>query len=249
MPTFSIRSLFVGMFLACIASLTLVNASVGMVKVMMLAAAMSILILAVVGVLTRRPIAFVIVTLSVGYLVIADGGTFPSAERYLPSEWALENCCDSHTVLGNACKRSRSSLTQWGFVINPSHADWNYANEGHLNVFYKKKTPTEYESTDATLDDLLDLVDSSSSNGTTGIAPTIKLPVLALTSPVQVITVHKRDDPQNIPFFIVGHCLVVIAMTAVAIIHYCSVRKRGRALTNKPNKLHTLHVPKLKTEN
>ena len=237
------------MFLACVASLGLVNANVGMVKVMMVATAASILILAVVGFLTRRPIiASVLVTLSVGYIVIADGGTFPSAERYLPSEWALENCCDSHMLLGNACKRSRSSLTQWGLAIDSSHPDWQYANEGHINPVYSKKTLPEHD-TDATLDDLLDLVDSSSSNGTTGVATTVKLPVLALANPVTVvITIYKRDDPQNIPFFIVGHCLVVITITAIAIIYFCSVGKRGRALSNKPNTLHTLHVPKLTSE-
>ena len=72
------------MFLACVASLGLANANVGMVKVMMVATAASILILAVVGFLTRRPIiASVLVTLLTGYLVVADGGLFPSAERYL----------------------------------------------------------------------------------------------------------------------------------------------------------------------
>ena len=184
---------------------------------MMVIVVISLLALTFVGIWKRRPLAFVVVVLSMGYLAIADGGNFPSAEpeRYLPTEWGLERCCIGHTAMNSGRRRS-NSLTEWALAVNPNHKDWHYATQSKSKADANTRrswTITTEEVTDETLDELLEMVDSGPALPNPMLGVTIKLPKI---TPVTIVTISRnRDSPQNRSFFIVGHCLFVILISAL----------------------------------
>lgn len=227
MRTFSLKHLLAAVFVVGICCAMFVRPGISMAKVSMVAVTISIFAAACVGLRSRRPIAFVFVILSMVYLAMADGGILPSAERYLPPEWGLERCCGWHTSFDNGRRRS-ISLTKWVLAVNPKHKDWQYVTEAKRKTSSDKRTPPETEpTTDETLEDLLDLADTNLSDEATGLLePSVKLPVVVPTPVTRVTISRKRDLPQNRPFFIMGHCLVVTLLSANGIIYISATSNR-----------------------
>jgi len=234
MPSFSIKNLLVTVSLACFACLVLADPSLTMAKTMMMIVAIGILGLTVVGFWLRRPLAFFLAFLSIGYLVVADGGVFPSAERYLPTERVLDRCCtDRGTEISSGFKFRRShSLTKWVLAVDRNHHDWRYVNPVKAATTPAPKLLAHsQQDTDDVLDALVDIGDS-----TTDVQPsvTIKLPALAMTSVSTVVSVGPRSSAQTRPYFIVGHCLIVTLLLAVAIAYFIAMSKRTSNTTTEP---------------
>ena len=206
-----------------------------MAKVMMLIVTFSILTLTVVGFWFRRPLAFVLVFLSIGYLVVADGGIFPSAEHYLPTERGLARYCPDHMETSSGFKFQRSrSLTKWVLAVDPDHYDWRRVNPAKpaANTDQTTTLAQTQSDTNDVLDTLLEDVNSSPEVQTYISGVTIKLPVMAVTSVSTVVSFYSRDFARSRPYFIVGHCLIVTLLLAVAITYLITTSKRTCA-TNR----------------
>ena len=229
MLTLSIKNLLVGVFVVCFLCLVLTNPSMLMAKAMILIVVVSILALTAVGFWLRRPFAFVLVFLSIGYLVVADGGTFPSAERYLPTERVLERCCQdggTEIITGFKFRRSRS-LTKWVLAVDPDHYDWRHVNPAKPTTNTNQGILAKSQSdTDDALDELLNNVDSSPEAQTYTPVVSIQLPAMTVTKVSTVVSFRARSSARNRPYFIVGHCLFVTLLLAVAIAYLIATSKR-----------------------
>lgn len=161
--------------------------------VAILAAVLSLVLLSVVALWNRRPVPVVVVCFCCCYLCIADGGLFPTIERYLPTEWVLSQCSTSGTVFDSGRKRS-DSLAVWTsrLCLEDNHKDWESV---------PSTAATRTISSSSTPDD---------DQRISGV--TVKLPTFAMTTANTVVIVSNRDDPQNRAFFIIGHCICVIVV-------------------------------------
>jgi len=117
MPTFSLKSLFALASLAAIASHVMARPTITAVVVVALLTVLSLSVLTAIGLWKRRPLLIAVAFVCCCYLGIADGGVYPGAEKYLPSEWLLCRCSTSHTVVSSGRKRSKS-LAKWAARVS-----------------------------------------------------------------------------------------------------------------------------------
>ena len=199
MPKFSLKTLLIFACASGIALFTLAQPTISTTILLMLVTATSLMVLALNGYRSRRSFPLVVAFSVFCYLVIADGGVLPRLERYLPTEWLLNRCSSEQTVVDSGRKRS-DSLTKWmsRLCLEQKHKD--------LNALSSVCCQPTIDSKNAT--------DAASIHFDTSIV----LPAFALTNSTTVKISTKRDGPENRAFFITGHCLVAIAIVAVAMI-------------------------------
>ena len=107
----------------------------------------------------------------------------------------------------------------------PNHNDWDLVLWKKFAIA-KNNRPKDslFETTDATLDLILEQVDLQKDELITP-PPAIVLPTLKFTPTTHVTVLRHRDQPQNRAFFISGHCLVVLLMLAVVMLCHRSLRR------------------------
>jgi len=218
-PCFSLRTMCIFVSIAGLACFALATHSFAVAITFMLCVALSLVSMTVYSVWVRRPRLLLSVIFSIAYLIVADGGFFPGAVQWLPTEWSLQRCSRVHTLFYSV-KRHNESLTRWALQLccEPNHNDWDL-------VFWKKFAVAKNnrlkgslsETTDATLDLLLEQVDLQEGELITP-PPAIVLPVFKVTPTTHVTVLRHRDQPQNRAFFISGHCLAVLLMLAVVML-------------------------------
>ena len=219
-PSFSLKTMFIFVSVAGLACFALATHSFAVAITFMLCVALSLVLITVYSVWARKPRLLVLIICSIAYLIVADGGLFPSAVQWLPTEWSLQRCSRTHTHIYSGLKRHNESLTRWALQLcwEPNHNDWDLVF-GKKFAVAKNNRPKDSSSeiTDATLDLLLVRIDSQEYDL---IRPpsAIVLPTFKVTPTTQVIFLRHRDQPQNRAFFISGHCLAVLLTLAVVML-------------------------------
>lgn len=231
MKQFSLSTLFLWIALCAVAALTLKQPSLVSAGIVVSLTVASLVLLAIIGVCRRSLRTIGIVIACVAYLFIADGGVFPNAERFLPTEWLLAKRTQIETDIVSGWKPSKS-LSLWLFrtLTQPN-------GHQHVKDFGAPRTKhpsgsghvgeTVGETTDDILNELLELVDNPSNEANDGIlgqpvgAATVPLPTIKFVSVNTIITCSDRDSRPNRPYFVVGHCLFVLlfAMAMFQIFH------------------------------
>jgi hypothetical protein len=224
MPTFSLKSLFVLVTLAAIASHALARPTIIAALIVALVMVLSLSVLTVIGFWKRRPLLIAVALVCYCYLGMADGGVLPGAERYLPSEWLLCRCSTYHTVIFNGRKPSKS------LVIWAVRDSLENKVKDQSSVSSSKRAPRQ----------LLASVAHHAPDGDDTVS--IPLPRFALTKVGTTITIFKRDDPQNRAFFIIGHCLFVNSVVIIVGMVQTQLYRRKR-VRDKSSESHPCRCP------
>lgn len=197
MPIFSLKTLLLLTALSSVGAGALSRPTLAGAMIAGMISLVCFVLLIAFGIYKKRPGLILIACVGGLYLFIADGGAYPKAERYLPTEWALSRCSSSGTVMDNGLKRS-DSLTRWASNV------WFDQRQKDRHEVSQLETRRHVQRRPTDVDDAITLT-------------TISLPAFKFTPVTTVRQVSNRDRPHNRPFFVIGHCcfFLTIAITVL----------------------------------
>jgi hypothetical protein len=142
---------------------------------------------------SKRALLIVAACLPWSYLIVADGGTFPGAERFLPTEWLLDNRTTQHTYFGNGLKLPKS-LAMW---------TWREC----VYSLRDKPGPDPSPKTESLTVDLFQKNNPAST-----------LPKFTFVTVTTTVTITNRFYPENKPLFLIAHCWFATLMALLILI-------------------------------
>lgn len=192
---FSLKTLLSLTLLSSVAMWSLIHPSLSIATVVALGSLVSVALAFSLALALRRYVLGSITVLCFAYLLLADGGLVPTGERFLPTEKILAKSSSHQTMIESGVKGKRiTSLSQFLW------SSWRERSRA-------SEQPEQTRDPDTRSQRVPNVVIDDSSI-------VIELPKFA---PVTAsVTVSKRESPENMPFFILGHSWFVLTVIAIS---------------------------------